>query len=159
MRFAVFLRYGFARRWTAGRLARKFGMPSRFVRRSNGAQFAERTTLLSPRHLSPRHRTTLLAGTAFTGAFIAAMMGSPQSALAACTGINSGSVTCETGSEAAAGTLNTTFNGTTVVNVNAGGKIDTGGAIATGTGPGTRTLTSPHNDTTCGITNTGGTAV
>ena len=117
-------------------------MPSRFVRRSDGAQFAQRTT-----PLSPRHRTTLLAGTAFTGAFIAAMMGSPQHALAACAGLNTGSVTCGSpGSVATAGTLNTTFNGTTVVNVNAGGKIDTGGATAVRDGGRARTLT--FNQTT-----------
>jgi uncharacterized protein with beta-barrel porin domain len=126
-------------------------MPSRFVRRSDGAQFVARTTLLSP-----RHRTMLLAGTAFTGAFIAAIVGYPQSALAACLGVNTASVTCDAADQATAGALSTTFNGTTVVNVNAGGKIDTGGASVSVTGPGTRTLTFNHNDTIFGITNTGG---
>src|SRR5438552_2998673 len=96
-------------------------MPSRFVRRSDGAQFAERTTLLSP-----RHRTRLLAGTAFTGAFLAAMAGSPQSALAACAGENTASVTCDLANQATAGALSTTFAGTTVINDAAGGKINAG---------------------------------
>jgi autotransporter-associated beta strand protein len=114
--------------------------------RSNGASFAECTILLSP-----RCRATLLAGTAFTGVFIAAMTGSPQRALAACAGVNTASVTCDAGNQATLGALNTTFAGTTVVNVNPDGKIDTGGAFASVTALGS--LTFNNNDTTFGITN------
>jgi uncharacterized protein with beta-barrel porin domain len=119
--------------------------------RSDGAQ-AQPTTLVSP-----RHRTTLLAGTAFTGAFIAAIVGYPQGALAACLGENTANVTCQApGDQATAGTLNTTFNGTTVVNNNVGGKIDALGATASLSGPLAGTLTFNHNDTTYGIINTAG---
>jgi uncharacterized protein with beta-barrel porin domain len=127
-------------------------MRSGFVRRLNGDQFAEHTAL-SP----PRRRATLLAGTAFTGAFIAAIVGYPQGALAACLGVATASVTCDAGNQATAGTLTTFFAGSTVVNVNAGGKIDTGGATAIVTAVGT--LTFNHNDTTFGITNTAGDGV
>jgi uncharacterized protein with beta-barrel porin domain len=121
-------------------------MPFWFVRRWDGAQFAERTTLLSP-----RYRATLLAGTAFTGVFTGAIVGYPQSALAACLGVNTASVTCDAADQAAAGTLATTFGGTTVVNVNPGAKIDTGGATAMVTAAGS--LTFNNNDTTFGIRN------
>ena len=122
------------------------------VWRSNGASLAECTILPSP-----RCRATLLAGTAFTGVFIAAMTGSPQRALAACAGVNTASVTCDAGNQATLGTLNTTFAGTTVVNVNPGGKIDTGGAFASVTALGS--LTFNNNDTTFGITNIAGIGV
>jgi len=95
----------------------------------------------------------LLASTAFTGVFIAVIAGHPNSALAACSGVNTGNVLCDASNQAATGTLTTTFGGTTVVNVNNGGKIDTGGARATVTAPGD--LTFNNNDTTFGITNTG----
>jgi subtilase-type serine protease len=121
----------------------------RFVRRSDRPQLAERTTIL-PR----RRRTALLAGTAFTGAFIAAMAGNPQSALAVCAGENGPLVTCELATPATAGKLSTSFNGTTVVNVNPGGKIDTGGATASVAAPG-GSLTFNNNDTTFGITSVG----
>ena len=76
----------------------------------------------------PRRRGALLASTAFTGAFAAVIAGHPTSALAACSGVNTANVLCDAANQATAGTLNTTFAGTTVVNVNPGGKIDTGGA-------------------------------
>jgi uncharacterized protein with beta-barrel porin domain len=110
------------------------------------SRFVEPTTL--PR----RRRAGSLAGIAFTGAFIAAMMGHPQGALAACQGENTASVTCDAANQATAGTLSTSFAGATVVNVNAGSKIDTGGATASANG---NLLTFNHNDTTFGITNTG----
>ncbi|MBR1244453.1 autotransporter domain-containing protein, partial [Bradyrhizobium sp. AUGA SZCCT0274] len=125
---------------------------SEFVRASNSAQFSECTT-----RSAPRRRTALLAGTAFTGAFIAAIVGYPQRALAACLGENTGSVTCDAGNQATAGALSTDFAGTTVVNNNVGGKIDTGGAGVSLSAPGT--LTFNHNDTTFGITNTAGAGV
>jgi len=128
-------------------------MRAGFVRGADGDRFAERTMLFSP-----RRRATLLAGTAFTGAFIAAIAGYPQGALAACLGENTASVTCQApGDQATAGTLNTTFAGTTVINVNPGGKIDTGGATASVTAAGS--LTFNHNDTIFGITGTGGDGV
>jgi subtilase-type serine protease len=107
----------------------------------------------------PRRRgvAALLASTVFTGAFIAVMTGNPQSALAACLNEDSPSVTCSGSNPATAGTLNTTFNGTTVVDVNAGGKINTGGAIATVTDTGS--LTFNNNDTTYGIRSTTGVGV
>src|ERR1043165_10051211 len=43
---------------------------------------------------NPRRR--LLAGTALTGAFIVVIAANPQSALAACAGENTASVTCDT---------------------------------------------------------------
>src|SRR5581483_8950193 len=92
---------------------------------------------------------TLLAGTAFTSTLIAVTAGHPQSAFAACAGENTSSVTCDASHPATAGTLDTSFGGTTVVNVNPGGAITTGGASATVTGPGT--LTFNNNDTTFGI--------
>ncbi|CAN7528027.1 autotransporter domain-containing protein [Bradyrhizobium sp. LjRoot220] len=102
----------------------------------------------------------MLAGTAFTGAFIAVIAAFPQGALAACAGVDSASVSCDLANQAAAGTLATTFNGSTVVNVGNGGKIDAGGATATVTAPGD--LTFHNNDATYGIRNLGfgaGTAV
>ncbi|MBR1232642.1 autotransporter domain-containing protein [Bradyrhizobium sp. AUGA SZCCT0182] len=123
-----------------------------FVGRSDGPQFAECTTL-SP----PRRRSTLLAGTAFTGAFVAAIVAYPQGALAACLGESTASVTCDAGNQATAGALTTTFNGTTIVDNNAGGKIDAGGAFANVTAAGS--LTFNNNDTTFGITNIAGSGV
>ncbi len=123
-----------------------------FVRRSNSAQIYECTTLPAS-----RRRTTQLAGTAFTGAFLAAIVGYPQGALAACLGENTGNVTCDAGSQATAGALVTDFAGTTVVNNNVGGKIDTGGAYVNVSAAGT--LTFNHNDTAFGITNTAGSGV
>ena len=101
----------------------------------------------------PKRRGALLASTAFTGAFAAVIAGHPTSALAACSGVNTANVLCDAANQATAGTLNTTFAGTTVVNVNPGGKIDTGGALATVTAAGS--LTFNNNDTTFGITNPG----
>src|SRR5690242_2326094 len=69
-----------------------------------------------PGAIAPNARRTLLAGTAFTGAFIAAIAANPQSALAACAGENTASVTCDSTNQASAGTLTTTFAGSTVVN-------------------------------------------
>ncbi|MBR1211977.1 autotransporter outer membrane beta-barrel domain-containing protein [Bradyrhizobium sp. JYMT SZCCT0180] len=123
-----------------------------FVGRPDGPQFADCTTL-SP----PRRRTTLLAGTAFTGAFVAAIVAYPQGALAACLGESTASVTCDAGNQATAGALTTTFNGTTIVDNNAGGKIDAGGAFANVTAAGS--LTFNNNDTTFGITNIAGSGV
>src|SRR5882724_10825283 len=100
----------------------------------------------------------LLAGTAFTGAFIVAMMGNPQRALAACAGEGGPLVTCDLATPATAGTLSTTFAGTTVINDNAGGKINAGGgAIAVVTAAGS--LTFNNNDTTFGITANAGSGV
>ena len=98
----------------------------------------------------PKRRGALLASTAFTGAFAAAIAGHPTGALAACSGVNTANVLCDAANQATAGTLSTSFAGTTVVNVNPGGKIDTGGAAATVTAAGS--LTFNNNDTTFGIT-------
>ncbi|CAN7528806.1 autotransporter domain-containing protein [Bradyrhizobium sp. LjRoot220] len=124
---------------------------SGFVGRPDGPQFANCPTL------SPPRRRALLAGTAFTGAFIAAMAANPQSALAACVGVNSASVLCDAANPATAGTFTTSFAGGTVVNVNAGANINSGGASATVTAAGG--LTFNHNDTTFGITNAASTGV
>ena len=97
----------------------------------------------------PKRRGALLASTAFTGAFVAVIAGHPTSALAACSGVNTANVLCDTTNQATAGTLSTTFAGTTTVNVNPGGKIDTGSVSATVTATGN--LTFNHNDTTFGI--------
>jgi hypothetical protein len=101
-------------------------------------------------------RSALLAGTALTGLMLAA---NPQSAYAACSGENTGSVTCDAANQATGGTLNTTFAGTTTVNNNPGGKIDTGGALVTVTAPGD--ITFKNNDTTTpgGISSSGTNAV
>ncbi len=88
---------------------------------------------------------------------ILALTGAPPRAFAACLGENSASVTCDATNQATAGTLTTSFAGTTTVNVNAGGKIDTGGASATVTAAGS--LTFNNNDTTFGITNVAGNGV
>ncbi|CAN7528684.1 autotransporter domain-containing protein [Bradyrhizobium sp. LjRoot220] len=122
------------------------------VKRSDGIHLIERTTL-SP----PRRRTALLAGTAFTGAFIAAIVGHPQSALAACAGEFGPLVTCDSVTPATAGALFTFFAGSTVVNANVDGKIDSGGAGVLVTAAGT--LTFNHNDTTFGIISTASAAV
>jgi autotransporter-associated beta strand protein len=101
------------------------------------------------------NRTAWLTGASL--GIIAALAGSPPRAFAACLGENSASVTCDATNQASAGTLTTSFAGATVVNVNAGGKIDTGGASATVTAAGS--LTFNNNDTIFGITNTAGNGV
>jgi hypothetical protein len=106
----------------------------------------------------PRRLRAWLASTAFTGVFIAAMASNPQSALAACAVTPSpNTVTCDNTNQATAGTLNTSFAGTTVVNVNDRGRIDSGGATATVTAAGN--LTFNNNDTTFGITSAAGNGV
>ena len=64
--------------------------------------------------------TRLLATSAFIAAFASVMASDPRSARAACAGENSANVTCDAANPATAGTLNTTFAGTTLVNVNPG---------------------------------------
>ncbi|MBR0850190.1 autotransporter domain-containing protein [Bradyrhizobium diazoefficiens] len=103
---------------------------------------------------APRRRTAWLTGASLG---IIALTGVPPRAFAACLGENSASVTCDATNQASAGTLATSFAGTTMVNVNAGGKIDTGGASATVTAAGS--LTFNNNDATFGITNKSGTGV
>jgi outer membrane autotransporter protein len=72
-----------------------------------------------------------------------AAVAAPHSALAACSGENTANVTCDAANPATAGTLNTSFPGTTLVTVNPGAGI-TGQATATVTAPGA--LTFNHND-------------
>lgn len=67
----------------------------------------------------------------------------PQAALAACLGENTGNVLCDAAHPATAGTLTTSFGGTTAVNVNAGAAINVS-ASATVTAPGD--LVFNHND-------------
>ena len=113
-----------------------------------GARLASRSAAIA----RPKRRGALLASTAFTGAFAAVIAGHPTGALAACSGVNTANVLCDAANQATAGPLNTSFAGTTVVNVNPGGKIDSGGAAATVTAAGS--LTFNHNDTTFGISGT-----
>jgi len=87
-------------------------------------------------------RQQLLATTAFTAACVV-IANSPQSALAACAGENTANVLCNAANPATAGTLNTSFPGSTLVTINPGAAI-TGSANATVTAPGT--LTFNHND-------------
>ena len=98
-----------------------------------------------------------MTGVVLAGGMVAALMAQPQAALAACQGVNTANVLCDAANQATGGTLMTTFPGTTTVDVNAGGRINTGGAAATVTAPGS--LTFNNNDTTFGIVNTGGTGV
>lgn len=96
-------------------------------------------------------RGSWLAGTAFTGAFVTIVAVFPNSALAACLGENTGSVTCDAADPATGGALTSSFGGTTVVNVNPGGQIDAGSANVTVTAPGSLTFT--NSDTVFGIPN------
>ena len=128
--------------------------PQRAVRAGIPASATHRHPELFDAAGRPRRRGALLASTAFTGAFIAVIAGHPQGALAACSGVNTANVLCDAANQATGGTLNTTFSGSTVVNVNPGGKIDTGGAAAVVTLAGN--LAFNHNDTTFGIVNGGG---
>jgi len=96
-------------------------------------------------------RTRTCLASAALGAIVAALIAAhPRAAHAACLGENTASVTCDATNQATAGTLNTTFAGTTLVNIKDGGKIDTSGASGTVTAAGS--LTFLNNDTTFGIT-------
>ena len=120
--------------------------------RTHRARRSTRQSFVDPLETAHRPgRRALLASTALSGVFIAAIAGNPGSALAACAGENTASVTCDAVTPATAGTLNTSFAGSTVVNVNPGGAITTGGAHATVTSA-TGTLNFNHNDP-AGITN------
>ena len=106
---------------------------------------------------SRRGRAALLVGTALTTACAASITAHVDSALAACAGENTANVSCDAANQATAGALATTFAGSTTVNDNPGGKIDSGGASATVTAAGT--LTFNNNDTTFGIKNNAGNGV
>ena len=110
-----------------------------------GAQLAHRVGGGCRSGEARERRAAWLAG-ASLGILAAMAGGSP--AAAACLGENTASVTCDAINPATAGTLTTSFAGTTVVNVNPGGQID-GGASATVTAAGS--LTFNNNDTTFGI--------
>lgn len=111
---------------------------------------------MSQKQLHHGRRGAWLAGTAFTGVLMLAVTSHPQRALAACAGENTASVTCDAANPATAGTLNTSFAGTTLVNINAGAAINAGGASVSVLAPGS--LTFNHNDA-AGITAVGSDAV
>src|ERR1700750_320074 len=60
---------------------------------------------------SSKRASSWLTGTAFTGAFVTIVAAFPQSALAACLGENTGSVTCDAANPASGGALTSSFGG------------------------------------------------